>query len=92
MLKELTWHYVILQNELATHQRGQRKIVDRVFHDLRGAADEKKSWNLFPPFFKDEIRGADGDSIKVTRSVADYISGMTEKELLRTYHALSGPA
>ena len=92
MLKELTWHYVILQNELATTQRGQRKVVERVFRDLRGAADEKKSWNLFPPFFKDEIRSADGDSKKITRSVADYISSMTEKELLRTYYALSGPA
>ena len=92
MLKELTWHYVILQNELATHQRGQRKIVERVFHDLRTAADEKKSWNLFPPFFRAEIRDADGDSMKIARSVADYISGMTEKEVLRTYRALSGPA
>jgi dGTPase len=92
MLKELTWHYVILQNELATHQRGQRRIVECVFRDLRGAADEKKSWNLFPPFFKDEIREADGDSMEITRSVTDYIAGMTEKEVLRTYRALSGPA
>ena len=92
MLKELTWHYVILQNELATHQQGQRKVVERVFRDLRSAADDKKSLNIFPPFFKEEIRGADGDPMKITRSVADHIAGMTEKEILRTYHALSGPA
>ena len=92
MLKELTWHYVILQNELATDQRGQRKVVERVFNDLRSAADDKKSWKLFPPFFKDELRGADGDRNKISRCVADYISSMTEKELLRTYRALSEPA
>jgi dGTPase len=92
MLKELTWHYVILQSELATGQRGQRKAVERVFNDLREAADDKKAWKLFPPFFKEEIRNASGDRAKITRSIADYISSMTEKELLRTYRALSGPA
>jgi dGTPase len=92
MLKELTWHYVILQNDLATDQRGQRKVVERVFQELRSAADDKKAWNLFPPFFKEAIWEADGDNARVTRCVADYMSGMTEKELLRTYRALSGPA
>ena len=91
MLKELTWHYVILQNELATHQRGQRAVVKRVFRDLRGAANDRKCWNLFPPFFQDELRGTDGDPRMLTRTVADYVSSMTETEIVSTYRALAGP-
>lgn len=91
ILKELTWHYVILQNDLAISQRGQQKVVEQVFNELRSAAEDKKAWKLFPPFIKEEIRAADGDRNKLTRSIADYISGMTEKELLRTYFSLTGP-
>ena len=91
MLKELTWHYVILQNELATYQRGQRKVVERVFSDLRAAADDRKAWNLFPPFFQGELRDAHADPNKLTRAVADCVSSMTENEVVKTYRALMGP-
>jgi dGTPase len=92
MLKELTWHYVILQNELATEQHGQRRIVESVFKDLRAASNHRKDWNLFPAFFKEALSQADGNPAGVTRVVADYVSSMTEKELIRTHHALSGRA
>ncbi len=90
MLKELTWHYVILHNDLAKDQRGHRKMVRAVFAELRSAADEPKYWKLFPPFFKDQIREAHGDPPIATRAVSDYISSMTERELARRYQALTG--
>ena len=90
MLKELTWHYVILHNDLATDQRGHRHMVIVVFKDLRSAADGKEHWKLFPPFYKDRIREADGDARMMTRVVCDYVASMTEGELTRTYRALTG--
>jgi dGTPase len=90
MLKELTWHYVILHNHLATDQRGHRRMVKTVFDELQTAAADRKHWKLFPPFFKDQIREAEGDARTATRVVSDYISSMTERELARLYHALSG--
>jgi dGTPase len=90
MLKELTWHYVILHNHLATDQRGHRRMVKTVFDELQSAAADRKHWKLFPPFFKDQIREAEGDARTATRVVSDYISSMTERELARLYHALSG--
>ena len=90
MLKELTWHYVILHNDLAKDQRGHRNMVRTVFNELRSAAEEPKHRKLFPPFFKDQIREADGDASVATRAVSDYVSSMTERELARMYRALTG--
>lgn len=90
MLKELTWNYVILHNDLAKDQRGHRHMVKAVFGELRSACDERKHWKLFPPFFKDQIRDAHGDMRMATRVVADYISSMTEGELTRMYRSLTG--
>jgi len=92
MLKELTWHYVILHNDLATNQRGHRHMVTTVFNDLRSAADNVKHWKLFPPFFKDQLKKAGADSQAVTRIIADYLSSMTERELTRLYGTLRGRA
>jgi dGTPase len=90
MLKELTWHYVILHNDLATNQRGHSLMVRTVFAELKSAADNRKSWKLFPPFFKDQLQDAGNDIQKTTRLISDYISSMTEKELSRAFHALTG--
>ena len=90
MLKQLTWHYVILHNDLATDQRGHRRMVETVFNELRSAADKEEDWKLFPPFFKDQIRKAEKDHRMTTRAVSDYISSMTERELARTCRALTG--
>ena len=89
MLKELTWHYVILHNELATDQQGQTQIVKNVFLSLRRAASTESGRKLFPPFFKEMLRKAKTRQA-VTRSVIDYVASMTERELAKTYRALSG--
>lgn len=90
MLKELTWHYVILHQDLATIQRGQREMVTRVFKELRSAAANKSSWNLFPPFFRNQLHEAECDAARLTRITADYVSSMTERELGRLHRLLTG--
>ena len=89
MLKELTWHYVILNNELATLQHGQTQTVRVVFETLLNAA-KGGSWKLFPPAYEEELQAADRDRALQTRIVIDYVAGMTEHEVSRIYALLAG--
>ena len=89
MLKELTWHYVILNNELATLQHGQTQTIRTVFETMAAAAKDK-SWNLFPPAYQEELEAAKGDSLLQTRVVVDYVASMTEHEVARVYALLTG--
>jgi dGTPase len=89
MLKELTWHYVILNNELATSQHGQTQTVRGVFETLLNAA-KGGSWKLFPPAYEEELRAANRDRALQTRIVVDYLASMTEHEVARVYALLTG--
>ncbi len=89
MLKELTWHYVILNNELATLQHGQTQTVRVVFETLLNAA-KGGSWKLFPPAYEEELQAANRDRALQTRIVIDYVAGMTEHEVSRIYALLAG--
>jgi dGTPase len=88
MLKELTWHYVILNNELATLQHGQTQTVRTVFETMLLAV--KNNRRLFPPAYQEELDTAEGDSLLQTRIVVDYVAGMTEHEVARVYALLTG--
>lgn len=90
MLKQLTWHYVILQPELATVQHGQRRLIRELFETL---SDEvtlpvaKTKTKLFPAFFEEQLKKANDHGSRV-RLVVDLISGMTEKEVVNFYQKL----
>jgi dGTPase len=90
VLKELTWHYVILRHELAADQRGQQRIVEGLFDILSEAARNEKEWKLFPFDVKERLAGARAQGLSLTRVVTDYISSMTEKEAGRQFRALNG--
>jgi dGTPase len=90
MLKELTWHYVILNNELATVQYGQRQAVRTVFQTMIKAALDDKTWNLFPPAYQEELYPAQSNTLLKKRIVVDYVASMTEHELARIYAVLTG--
>jgi dGTPase len=89
MLKELTWHYVILNNELAALQHGQTRTVRMVFETMLSAVKDNQ-WKLFPPAYQEELDAAKGDSILQTRIVVDYVASMTEHEIARIYALLTG--
>jgi dGTPase len=89
MLKELTWHYVILNNELATLQHGQTQTVRMVFKTMLSAA-KKNQWKLFPPAYQEELEAAKGQSLLQARIVVDYVASMTEHEVARVYALLTG--
>ena len=88
MLKELTWHYVILNNELATLQHGQTQAVRIVFKTMCLAV--KNNRRLFPPGYQEELAAAEGNTLLQTRVVVDYVASMTEHEVAHLYALLTG--
>jgi dGTPase len=98
LLKEFTWHYIILNQDLALPQAGQRKAVRTVFRKLLLAA-RGQNLHFFPAATQDSLDTeqvwdsiAGVKSLKEVRLVADYIAGMTEKELMRVYRSMEGTA
>lgn len=89
MLKELTWHYVILRPELAVQQHGQRQAIQTVWSALLNDAMKSRS-TLFPLEYQEELDRAKRDTHLRKRIVADYIASMSETELMRVYQALRG--
>lgn len=89
MWKELTWHYVILSPDLAGRQHGQRRIVRDLF-EIYLEAGQRKRLTLFPFAVRDEIDRAQNSKPLIIRAIADFISGMTERQAIDTHHTLTG--
>lgn len=90
MLKQLTWHYVILNPGLATQQFGQRKIIRGLFEMFVDAATNKRDLLIFPFAFKEQLGEHVGNDKMTIRIVADRVSGLTEQHAISLYHRLSG--
>jgi dGTPase len=97
MLKELTWHYVIDSHSLAQQQHGQRKIVSELFEIFLDAA-RRQRYRIFPVNTSERLIGLDevwrgsaaGKNEQIVRIVVDLIAGMTEKQIVKMYHRLTG--
>jgi dGTPase len=88
MLKQLTWHYVILNPSLATQQYGQRRLVQALFGSLRDAAIQDNH-TVFPYAIRDELSKKPAKE-GVTRLVVDYIASMTERQAHSLFLKLTG--
>jgi dGTPase len=89
VLKELTWHFVIVRHELATPQRGQQRIIESIFDILLEAAHSRKQWKLFPAALQERL-AEDSGRMAIVRTVTDHIASMTEKEATRQFRILTG--
>lgn len=87
MLKELTWHYVILNSELASAQHGQTLVVADLFEILNRAAQHENQRKIFPASFREDLARRSAPPVRL---VIDYIAGMTEKELCDIHATLTG--
>jgi dGTPase len=89
LLKELTWHYVIVAPSLIKLQYGQRHVIRKLFTIFNRAA-RLSDFGIFPYAYRDLLEDAgDNPSLKM-RLVCDYISGMTERQAIGTYQRLTG--
>lgn len=99
ILKELTWYYVINNPSLATQQRGQKRVITRLYNILETAALEGK-FELFPNSSRGllhyaerpDLTNLDQKEREKRRVVIDLIAGMTERQALNMYHRLAGVA
>lgn len=91
VLKQLTWHYVILREDLNTEQAGQIKMIATLFEHFLDAAEKTENQRFFPAPFRDDLEQRKGAPRPVVvRVVVDCIACMTEAELLRQYRLVTG--
>jgi dGTPase len=97
LMKQFTWHYIILNRDLALPQSGQRRAIRTVFRKLLLAARKPKpDYHLFPASIRDNFKNVGtekffhGGKNAEVRVVADYIASLTEKEVMRVFRALEG--
>ncbi len=92
ILKELTFYYVISNPTLAGQQKGQIRVIDRLFELLYDEASPdsvNKSAILEP--YRERLRNIDEDDCTArARIVADMISNMTETQAVEMYERMSG--
>lgn len=88
VLKEFIWAYVILNPDMAVLQSGQRRAIRGVFEESLAAA-RAGVVHFFPGAFRGRLTACANDAGAV-RLAADYVAGMTERELIRTYRRLYG--
>lgn len=90
VLKEFVWAYVILNPEMAQLQNGQRRAVEAVFRDSLSAA-QTRSVHFFPGSFRARLAECTEDRQRI-RLAADYVAGMTERELMKAFRRIQGIA
>jgi dGTPase len=89
ILKELTWTYVIEAADEGRHRKRQRTIMRRLFEFYSDAAASERMWSIFPPFYREELRGSTSAAAK-KRTVVDFIAGLTEPQVVETYRQVIG--
>ena len=95
ILKELMWHYVILNPALAEQEYGQREVIEHLFECF---GNEAKSNNLsiFSRRYREQIEEVKRDVAyaeqqkPLTRIVADVIAEMTEHHAYELHARLTG--
>lgn len=90
MLKELTWTYVIEASSLAAQQHGQKRIIRELFGIYRDSAASRKSWNIFPTFYRERFEEVRGEEAEAHRTCVDMIASMTERQAVAMHHRLTG--
>jgi dGTPase len=89
ILKQLTWHYVIRRSDLATLQYGQKAMIKSLF-DVYVDAIREEQLDLLPIGFAQLIQESQFQNIEPERWAADYISGLTERQVAELYRRIHG--
>jgi dGTPase len=88
VLKEFVWQYVILNPETTQLQTGQRRAIRLVFRESVRAAKRNEGY-FFPEPFRTRVTECTSQP-ELVRIAADYVSGLTERELMRAYSRFLG--
>lgn len=88
VLKEFVWRYVILNPDMALLQSGQRRAIRSVFRESLRMA-RKGATYFFPGIFRQRLIDSSTD-YDIVRLAADFVAGMTERELIHAYRRIHG--
>ena len=86
-LKEVTGHYVLRHTELRLAQIGHRKIMADTFDAIK---DSYAAAELVLPSRYVELVEDPNSKVELPRVIADYISGLTEGQVLSIHSKLHG--
>jgi dGTPase len=84
LLKELVWYFVIEDKSLAAQQKGQTACINCVLHAVWDDIGGKRI--LLPISFREQL----DDGHPAHRVLADFVSGLTERQALALYRRLTG--
>ncbi len=94
LLKQLTMYYVIRHPRVVGVREGQRRMLKKLFDiyvEVISRSQERSQERLqalLPQSTIDRLHS--GDTVK--RLAADLLAGMTERQVIQTYHRLNGMA
>lgn len=86
LLKEVTLYYVIDHSRIAGVREGQCEMLRKLFGIYVEVVDGKRSHALLPVSIEDRNDSGDG----TPRLVADFLAGLTERQVIQAYHRLTG--
>lgn len=93
----MTIYYVINESSLISQQRGQKKIIERLFEILYNATlpdnnDDAEKLGIIPPRFQQhaEYLKESGTKEERVRTTSDIITSLTERQAMLMYERLTG--
>ena len=96
MLKQLTWHYVIENPNLASLRYGQTQVIAKIFDvfmNALGMHKRSRDTQIFPIAYRERLEDSRYQSERdQVRTVIDLIASMTEQQVLKMYQRLMGVA
>lgn len=98
ILQQITKYYVIRQPSLMAQQRGQRQIIRELFDALyQEASKDDLTWSAIPEPYRSwlqeesvYLQGLDTPQEKKARAVADFITSMTEPQVVALHKRITG--
>lgn len=97
LLKHMTKYYVIQDSSLSAQQRGQRKVIRELFTTIYNATlpedrEDAETIHIVPPRYLEQAKRVrvHGSKEKRVRFVADFITGLTERQATQLHKRLTG--
>ncbi len=90
LLKSVTRFYVIESDAVRSQRHGQRSVIRHLYEEvLDDTRRRSRGSRLLPPFFL-ELIGPDRGASETVRTVADFVSSLTEPQVVAYYNRITG--
>lgn len=90
LLKRVTRSYVIESDAVRSQRYGQRVVIRRLYHELLDDAQQRSKGSRLLPLFFRKLIDADRSGTNMKRCVADFISSLTEPQVVAFHNRITG--